>query len=266
VIAALKENVTKCNGHWDGVVVYDCAESSDQVNARMIAQVANVTKTASDERLIANWPHVKTSAGHVISGAAYKACLYAQNDAQNRDLPMRSIGNVRAAGVSYICLKSMPDNPITLSEAHATQLSANGITSFINIGGGIYYTWGDHTSEFTNGSVFDERARFDSNIRVLYMITNRYQQKWRNTIDAPMTLALRNDILTEEQSFLDYLVSQGALIGSPKIEFRAIDNITDTLMKGEFYFTELATVVPPSKFLDMKLTFTSEGYSVYVED
>lgn len=266
IVAALKANVTKANGHWDGIVVYDCAEASNQVNVNNIAQVANIIsgKTASDERLIANWPHVKSSSGNVISGAAYKACLYAQTDAENNGIPKRSIGNLRANGVSYLCLKAAPTAPIILEEADATQLSADGITSFINIGGGIYYTWGDHTSEFTNGSVSDERARFDTNMRVLFSITNRFQRKWRNTIDAPMDLGLRNDILTEEQTHLDYLVSQGALIGSPMIEFRSVDNTIDTLQQGQFYFRDLCTVTPPAKALDLKTTFTSDGFKVYL--
>lgn len=264
VVAAMKANVTKANGHWDGIVVYDCAEAANQVNARRVAQIANISKTASDERLIANWPHIKSSAGNVISGAAYKACLYAQTDAENNGIPKRSIGNLRASGVSYLCLKASPSDPIILEESAATQLSADGITSFINIGGGIYYTWGDHTSEFSNGSVSDERARFDSNIRMLLSITNRFQQKWRNAIDAPMDLGLRNDILTEEQTHLDYLVSQGGLIGSPLVEFRAVDNTLNTLQQGEFYFRDLATVTPPAKVLDLKTTFTSDGFKVYL--
>ena len=80
-----------------------------------------------------------------------------------------------------------------------------------------------------------------------------------------MTLTLRNNILNYEQNQLNYCVSQGALIGDPKIEFRPDANTLNTLQQGQFYFTELATVTPPAKFIEMKLSFTSDGFKVYLE-
>lgn len=265
LINALKTACTKINGKFDAVVLADVPEADAQVSNGIAQPTVIVNaKPNSDERIILNWGHIKTSSGSVISGAAVKACLYAQNDANNNNLPSRSIGNVAVQGMQYITLKSS-DAPITLSDDNATALSADGITSFINVGGNRYYTWGDHTSAFSAGSVDDERARFDSNIRMLYYLTNRFQIKWRSIIDSPMTLTLRNNILNYEQNQLNYCVSQGALIGDPKIEFRPDDNSLSTLQQGQFYFTELATVTPPAKYIEMKLSFTSDGFKVYLE-
>lgn len=262
---AMKTACTKINGRFDAIVLADVPEADAQV-VQGIAQPSVIVddKPNQNERIILSWGHIKTSSGSVISGSAVKACLYAQNDANNNDLPYRSIGNVAVQGMQYITLKSS-DSPVTLSDDNATSLSADGITSFINIGGNRYFTWGDHTSAFSAGSVDDERARFDSNIRMLYYLTNQFQIKWRSIIDSPMTLTLRNSILNYEQDKLNYCVSQGALIGDPKIEFRPDDNTLSTLQQGQFYFTELATVTPPSKFIDLKLSFTSDGFKVYLE-
>jgi phage tail sheath protein FI len=262
---ALKTACTKINGKFDAIVLADVPEADAQV-VQGIAQPSVIVdgKPNQNERVILSWGHIKTSSGSVISGSAVKACLYAQNDANSNDLPYRSIGNVSVSGMQYVTLK-LSDSPITLSDDNATALSADGITSFINIGGNRYFTWGDHTSAFSAGSVDDERARFDSNIRMLYYLTNKFQLKWRSIIDSPMTLTLRNSILNYEQNQLNYCVSQGALIGDPKIEFRPDDNTLNTLQQGQFYFTELATVTPPSKFIDLKLSFTSDGFKVYLE-
>ena len=152
--------------------------------------------------------------------------------------------------------------PLVMPEETATQLADSGITTFINVGAGRYYTWGDGTAALSPTGVDDERSRFTSTIRVLLMLGNRFQQVWRNTIDAPLDLSLRNAILAEEQGYLDYLKSQGALLGYPKCEFRSDDNTVETIQSGKFYFTNILTVTAPARYIDLKIVFTSEGYSV----
>ena len=264
VLAAIKANIVKANGHWDGMCLYDVEESSEQV----VSGIANVEqivlkKQIVDERFIACWGHIKTATG-IYSSALYKACLLAKTDASYRDIPMRSIGNLAASDVSYITLQIV-DSPISLSEAKATELADNGITSFINIGSNVYYTWGDSTSALTSTGIADERGRFDTTIRIMLQIGNRFQRIWRNSIDAPMNLGLRKDIITEEQSHLDYLKSIGALLGYPKCEFKPLDNTIETVQRGEFYFKNILTTTPPSRLIDLKTGFTSEGYAVLLE-
>lgn len=154
---------------------------------------------------------------------------------------------------------------IIMDKSDADQLSADGIGTFLNIGGGKYVTWGDHTAAFTNGSVADERARFDNFPRMRMLITNRFQQKWHAVIDDRMDLKLRNDILTEEGNYLNYLVSIGALVGSPRCEFRPADNTQETIKQGQFYFYDVVTYTPPAKYIDLGVAFTDEGYLVYLE-
>ena len=264
VLGALKGLCASISNKFKAIFLYDVTENDGQLNGESVVvdEVVNV-KNLSDEAAIACWPHVVTPSDNIISSAAYKACLYGYTDALYKNIPYRSIGNLYANGVTGLALKE--GSPVLLVEEKATQLSADGITSFKPVGGGVWNTWGDHTSLFAGGNVVDERARFDSNVRMLYFKTNEFILKWGPVIDSPMKLALRNDILTYEQNRLNYLVSEGALIGYPLIEFRPLDNTSDTLQKGEFYFTELATVTPPAKFIDMKLSFTSDGFVVYLE-
>lgn len=275
LLAALKANLTKTNGHWDGILTYDITENANQLNASNIAVPANVVsaKDLQDERAIASWGKVITSlssgtVSRAISGAAVKACLYAQTDAlQSGKLPSRSIGNIYLSGCLGFCIapSGTYSAPISMSEASATQLSADGITTYLNRGGGRYFTWGDHTSAFAAGSIADERGRFDSNIRMLFHITNRFQQVWADAIDTQMTLSMRNDILHEENEYLGLCVGYGGLIGNPKCVFSE-DNTGDSAQKGEFYFKSLATVTPPLKYAELDLAFTSDGFSVYLTE
>ena len=91
----------------------------------------------------------------------------------------------------------------------------------------------------------DERARYDSNIRVLQTITNRFQQKYRFDIDNPMTLTMRNSVIQEENDYLAYLKSVGSIIGDASCQFLADDNPADNVTLGQFVWSISATVTPP---------------------
>lgn len=154
---------------------------------------------------------------------------------------------------------------VILTESAATQLSADGICSYINYGGGNWHTWGDHTSAFTAGSVSDERARYDSNIRMLIMLTNRFQLKYRFSIDDPMTLTMRNDVIQEENDYLAYIKSIGAIIGDATCSFKADDNPVDNIALGQFVWSIESTITPPLKYAQLNVAYSSAGLSVYYE-
>lgn len=261
VVNALKDAIAKCNGHWDGIGVYDVTQAALQVS-NGIAVTTNITKQANSENLIAVWPSVKGTDGLEVSGAAVVAALYGANDAiQAGNVPVRTIGNT-ALSIQCICANS---TRCSLSESDATSLSADGIVTFLNHGGGLFSTWGDHTSAMSNGSVQDERGRYDSNMRVLYYLTNRFQQKYRFSVDKPMTLALRNDIIQEENDHLEYLKSIGAILGNATCEFRETSNTPDSIALGQFVWNIEATVTPPMKYAELDVAFSQAGYSVYYE-
>lgn len=152
-----------------------------------------------------------------------------------------------------------------MPEAAGTELSADGVCSWINYGGGNWRTWGDHTSAFSAGTVADERARYDSNIRVLIMLTNRFQLKYRFSIDDPMTLTMRNDVIQEENDYLAYLKSIGAVVGEASCSFRAADNPAGNIAQGQFVWSIEGTVTPPMKYAQLDVAFSQAGYSVYYE-
>lgn len=261
VITALNAATSKINGHFDSMFTFGVTEASNQVVDK-IAQPANVNKSANHERGIACWPHVITASNDVIPANVYIACLLARADADYNNIPMRTQGNLSASEITGIVLAADSTTKINLSEASATILADKGITSFINVGAGRYYSWGDSTSALTATGIADERGRFTSTIRILLLLGNRFQQVWRNAIDAPLTLGLRNDILNEEQNYLNYLKSVGALVGYPRCEFRPVDNTVATVQQGKFYFTNILTATSPARYLDLRIVFTSEGYTV----
>ena len=154
---------------------------------------------------------------------------------------------------------------VTLMESAATELSADGICSYNYYGNGVYYTWGDHPSIFAGGTVGDEANRFDNYIRMNMMIANRFQLTWRFSIDNPMNLSMRNDVITYELDQLNRLKSRGALIGEPLCEFKPEQNSTADLQLGKFVWSIACTETPPSKYMKVEVAYTPSGLSVLTQ-
>jgi hypothetical protein len=164
-----------------------------------------------------------------------------------------------------VTYEAVEKHKIIIPEASGTQLSADGVCSWINYSG-QFCTWGDHTSAFNGGTVTDERARFDNSIRMLMMIINRFQMKYRFSIDDPMTLSMRNDVIDEEITYMFGLVALGGLIGEPICEFRSVDNGVDQLAQGYFTWSIQATPTIPAKFMNLKVAYSQAGLSVYTAE
>lgn len=212
-----------------------------------------------------------------VDGLSYEITdIYGQNISDDRTLVNNS-GKVALkyhstneeshyAMVEHVTFKEItPEKAVKLRESDVTQLSADGICSWINYGGGNFHTWGDHTSAFANGTVSDERARFDNCIRMNIMIANRFQLKYRFEIDNPLTLQMRNDVINEQLDYLNGLVAIDALIGQPVCEFREVDNPVDNLANGYFTWTTLDTPTIPGKYFKNKIAYTDAGLSVYLQ-
>lgn len=277
VLEALNTVAQKAAGHWQSFIVYDLPQSSSQINGNDIAQVDEIVgdKTLSSERARAVWGCVLTAGGYAVSGAAVQACLMSVSDA-NFGVPARCGGNLPLNGIQGVCIRytqQIPDEQdevvtklIVLKEADATQLSADGICSWINYGAGNWHTWGDHTSAFANGTISDERGRFDNYMRMQMMVANRFQLKYRFSIDDPMTLQMRNDVITEEEDYLNSLVAIGALIGQPKVEFVPADNTIDQVAQGYFTWSISTTEAPPLKYMLAKVAYTQAGLDVFTQE
>jgi hypothetical protein len=264
VLEAIKTVATLADGHWKSFMIYDLPCEDDHINAAGIAQVDVIVgdKQISSEIADAVWGRVKTAGGFVISGAAVRACLMARSDAA-KGVPDRCGGNLAVDGMSKVVIVTSEEKDVILKEADATSLSADGVCSWINYGGGRWHTWGDHTSAFSNGTISEERGRFDNIIRMNQMIANRFQLKYRFEIDNPMTLGMRNAVINEELDYLNGLVAIDALIGEPVVEFRAADNPIDGVAAGRFVWYTADTPTIPAKYMLNKIAYTQAGLSVY---
>lgn len=251
--ATIIAGIKKIDGHWDATAILNCNAAQDHTG-----------KPCADENAVVTMGFIKTGA-NVLPLSAIRAGLCARSDAEY-GAPARSGGNLAIPNAeAWGSYDSKSFTAMPISETLATSLSAEGVCAVVNYSG-TYRTWGDHTSLFAAGTIADERARFDNSIRMLRSITNRFQLKYRASIDSPFTLQMRNDIINEQLDYLNGLVAKGALIGKPTCEFRAIDNPKDNIQKGEFKWNITCTTTNPLKYAYVSVSYTSAGLDSLVEE
>ena len=269
----LDELVAQCKGGINNTIhaqaFIDCAQDgkTQVVNGHPVASAIEVP--IADGCVVAAWGDAILDRGpggvatKSIPASIVLAVARAEQDALNTNgVPYRSVGNLRVA------IKGMSVQSVECScrQDKMNAVVENGIVSFVNKGNNRWYTWGDHTAAVSAGAVDDETYRFDSTVAVLYHILNRFVQKWGTVIDSPMSLRLRDCILSEEQDYLNGLKALGCLVGDPTCEFKPIDNTSDTIGKGQFYFANICTVVPPAKYVELGIAYTDAGLSAFIEE
>ena len=207
------------------------------------------------------WPKVKgNKAVYHLSTLALVEKV--RCDTGNDSVPYETCAN-KAIPVSGLYI-SASSKLVGYDRPDANKLTAAGLTT------AIYWesnwrVWGDHTAAYDYDGEYNAREIFDSNILMLFYITNSFQKEWGSTIDKPMTLALRDTILNREQEKLEMLVSKGALIGSPTITLAtgsAGSSEASDILIANFEWHVSATVTPPLKAATVVVSYTDAGFQI----
>lgn len=217
----------------------------------------------TSERSKIFWPKANGTDGNVYHLSVLAMAETMRIDLEHGGVPMESCGN-----------KAIPANKQhfgedSLNEGYsvdeANNLCSNGIDTLV-FWGGAWKLWGDHTAAYLYGSEdVDPRDIFDVSMRMLFFLTNRFQRTWAGTVDKPFTVQLKDTILTREQERLDALVTQGALIGKPKIVFEQANNPLEDMRNGNFRWDIQVTPTPPMKSATAYVAYTDAGFSAYFD-
>ena len=266
VYDALVAHSTAINGHWDAFVAADLplvdeeAEAVDTI-AKAVAWKADHGYTS--ERSVVCWPMATDADGRRFHVSTLWCVESLRVDQSHRGVPFEVPSNKG----TQVTRQFFGDNSRNrgFDQQTANALNEDGIVTVI-AWAGEWVLWGPHTAayEFGNPSV-DARSYFSSNMRILFHITNSFQQEWSPLIDQPMTRALRDRIVNREQEKLDALVTQGALIGAPRVQFIEVENPTTSLMEGDFRWDVDATPTPPMKSATAYVRYTDAGFAAYFE-
>lgn len=250
------------NDHWRAFVFADIPTTN-------VANIAAAIKWKEDNGYISGyskvfWPKVKSGSTTIYHLSTLALVEKIRCDINNNNIPFETCANkpISASGL-YI---SDSSKLVGYDRPDANTLTAAGITT------AIYWEsnwriWGDHTAAYADGGDYMAREIFDTNMLMIFYITNEFQREWGNTIDQPMTLALRDTILNREQEKLDALVSVGALIGTPTVELTSgqSSESSDVLL-ASFEWHISATITPPLKAATVTVSYTDAGFAVLYGD
>lgn len=176
-----------------------------------------------------------------------------QVDAANGDVPFEGASNYEIPGpVSSVSS--------AFSREDGNTCNAAGVNVLIYDDG--IKLWGDYLSSFSATGSPDADGIFVQTQRMLQYLRAAFVAQWKNAIDRAFTRQLKDTIIATEQAKLDRLVAVGALIGSPKIEFRAEDNPQADVLAGHFVWRLAVSPALPLTSAKLEVSYTDSGYAV----
>ena len=260
-MASVAQNI---NGHWNAFFNADLPLESGNKKVDTREKAVNWKKVNGyrNERGKVCWPKYELSDGRIFHISTLTTWLMLQVDFTHDSIPFETPANKELPpGRPYYGKYSTNRG---YDQEECNEITSWGITTAM-YDAGKWVLWGDHTSAYSYGGELDPRGIFDSNIRMLLYLINQFQLRWKNTIDQPMTIGLKDTILNTEQTILDSLKGRGALLGNPKIMFLEEHNDIVDLMNGVFYWDIHATPTPPFKSGIVGVSYTDEGFSSYID-
>lgn len=261
---ALTNATRHANGHWDSMAMLDLPIVDEEQKPLDTTDKIIKWKAKNhynDERTKACWPRaIDSNTGNVVHLSTLCVVEQVRADQSHSGIPMETCSNKPVPIRRQYFGETSPN--MGFGEAEGNILNEAGITT-LKPWASTWVIWGPHTAAYTYGDRdLDARAIFDVTIRMLMHITNSFQLDWAMTVDQPFNRALRDTILNVEREKLDRLVSMGALLGTPTVEFTEEDNTNDDMLQGDFTWSIETTPTPPAKSLTVVVAYTDEGFSV----
>lgn len=253
VFKAMQE-INPVGGHW---FVFNYASlSTDQVKTLDKAVAVIDSDEMRSESNLLMWPDEKDIDGkNRDSSVGFMAAQLAV-DLSNLSIPFESASNVD----THLAGKYFGEAPEIegFSQEKANELNAAGITT-ITFNNGRQVYWGTYTSAFKFGEEIDPRSVDAPVMRMIYFLMNGFQQRYGDLIDRPMSRAVKDEILVNEQAYLDSLVGYGALLGRPVIKFEEAQNPVDNILRGYFYYDLISTPATPLRSIRCGFHYSDEG-------
>lgn len=266
VYDALVKASQKVNGHWDAFVFADLPtvdEDGTMVDTIAKAIAWKAENLYTSERSEVCWPMAQDAKGRSFHVSTLAVVETLRVDQEHGGVPFESCSNKPCA----VRKQHFGANATNrgFDQQTANGLNAAGVMTVVGWAG-EWVLWGPHTAAYSaDDPTVDPRAIFAVSMRMLMHVTNVFQQEWGPEIDAPMTRHLKDRIVNREQEKLDSLVTIGALIGKPTVQFLESDNSTSQLMNGDFVWRMSATPTPPLKSATCYVSYTDTGFSAYFE-
>ena len=264
VHAAMVSVSHKINGHWDAWIFADIPIIDNSTPITLAT--AKTWKDANgynQENETVYFPMVEGTDNKKYYLSVLAAANFLELLIANDDLPYHSASNSPCGIIRNLYLGASVTGRVYDDQIINEYLCKNGIVSAAFVGG-RWAIWGAHSADYDQENKTQINVA-ETNLMMLYYISNSFQARRPYQIDQPLT---KNDILSiaaEEQERLDGLVGMGALYyGKVSLDAEA-DNRSD-LMNGDYVFDFEVTTVPLAKSMTAKVIWVDNGFAVFFGD
>jgi len=254
----------KINGHWDAYMFADLPLTNGSTTLTLDSAVTYKNAngyTRKNETVY--FPMAKGTDGRYYHLSVLAAANFQELLIDQEGIPYRTASNTDCQIIENLYTGANDEGRVYDDNVINNKLNKNGIASAAYVGG-RWAIWGAHSAEYdqSNG---DQINVAETNIMMLYYISNDFQHRRTIDVDQPMTT---NDLLTivaEEQSRIDALVKTGALIFG-EVYVNADADARSDMMMGDYSFTFNVTTTPIAKSLTAIVNWTDAGFVTYFEN
>ena len=269
VRTAMLKMSTKVNNHFDAFIYTDIPlvkQVSDATSDMLPSDVEKWKKdngyNADNEKV--HWPMWAGNDGHNYHLSTLSVATLQLLESATDGIPYQTCSNnrIRVGGKLYYGV----DRKLSLDEEAVNNLlGANGIVSAI-FHGGDWVLWGAHTASYTQESA-DHSNVSETNLMMMYYITNDFQVRRASDIDKPMSKNRLDQIVAEEQAMLDKLgpTGIGALLYGVARKI-ADSSAQSDMANGDFALEWIITQTPNTRSITGTCRYTDAGLATYFRE
>lgn len=256
------------NNHWFGFVFADLPIVADGVKIDTFAKVKQFRKEhnyfKSNSKIY--WPMVGVNNKGLFHISTLAVVEKMRTDMEQAGQhPCGTDGN-KTIEASYQYLGENSESG-GFDQEDGNLLAKDGISTVV-AWGGTFRLWGDHTAAFTyeKKDEIDKRLYFDANVIMLNYTLNKFQAEYGSLIDDNITKATIQTITHDFTEWLLSLVTDGALVGEPKVLFLEDNNPTSDMSEGHFVWNVLQTNAPLFKAAECYASYSTAGINEFFEE
>lgn len=261
VHTAMKAVSRKINNHWDAYIFADLPLTySDaavtMANAKTVKDAAGYT--ADNETVY--FPMAKYTATVKFHLSVLAAANFQEQLIEQDGIPYHTASNTESDLITDLYFGAGATAKVYDDDIINENLNKNGIASAAYIGG-RWVIWGAHSASYDQDNASSVNVA-ETNIMMLFYISNDFQERRNRDIDQPLTPNDIQTIVGDEQARLDALISIGALIYGT-VEQNASAAARSDVLSGDYSFTFNVTATPLAKSLTAIVNWTDEGFQTY---
>lgn len=254
----------KINSHWDAWIMLDLPLNDAQGN-HLTLETASTWKAShgfnkANETVC--FPMIQGTDGRYYHISVQRAANFQELLLQNDGIPYHSASNTDCDIAANLWFGQDNQGRVYDDSIINEKLNKNGITSIAFVSG-RWALWGASTGEY-NPSDKDEINVAETNMMMLYYISNDFQSRRSRDVDKPLSPADIQTLVSEEQARLDALKKIGALTYG--VVYVNTDWIAKSDMRnGDYKFTFDVTATPLAKSLLAIVNWVDNGFETYFQ-